>query len=91
MSVARRKRDIPECVKRERNKNEEKSKRGELIIFTLQHILGLSNEKKNMGWVGKVARMKAEKRVRTFDEGAQEMYILFKKIKCSCILTLRRD
>jgi len=45
VSVARGKRDIPECVKGRRNKNEEKSKRRDLIIFNLQHILELSNEK----------------------------------------------
>jgi len=50
MSVARRKRDIPECLKGGNNKNEENSKRRHLIIFILQHILGLSNEKKKIGW-----------------------------------------
>jgi len=64
MSVARRKRDIPECLKGGNNKNEENSKRRHLIIFILQHILGLSNEKKKIGWAGNVARMKAQKRVR---------------------------
>lgn len=78
-SVARRKRDLPECLKGGSNKNEKNSKRRDLIIFTLQHILGLSN-KKNIGWAGKVARMKAKKSVRIFDEGAQEMYLFLEKL-----------
>lgn len=76
VSVARRKRDIPECLKGGSNNNEENSKRRDLIIFTLQRRLELSNVKnKKIGWAGKVACMKAQKRGRIFDEGSQEMYL----------------